>query len=333
MAAKVSPSFAPQGYGPKDLREAYHIASMGSSSTKIAIVDAFGYTNAEADLAVYRKQYGLPLCSAANSCFLKYNQRGDRGNYPVENVGWAEETALDLQMVSAMCPNCQIILVEADSNSFLDLGKAVDEAAALGAVVISNSYGGGEIGSKPFEPYYVHPGVAVTASSGDDGYRVSFPASSPHVIAVGGTSLFKDATTSRGWYEAVWPGAGSGCSKVYPKPAHQTDPLCANRMVADVSAIADPYTGVAVYAPVSATQSEWLEFGGTSVGAPLIGGIIASHGHTTSDTKLYDAHSASWFNDVTAGSNGRCGDLYYCTAGPGYDGPTGLGTPKGEVAF
>jgi subtilase family serine protease len=255
-------------------------------------------------------------------------------HYPVEDVGWAQETALDLAMVSAMCPNCKIVLVEADSSSFADIATAENEAAALGAIVISNSYGGGEAFTKSLDSAYKHPGIAITASSGDEGYGVQFPAASPHVIAVGGTSLYKDASTSRGWYEAAWSGSGSGCSTVYDKPTHQTDALCPKRMVADVSAVADPYTGVAVYAPVSATVSEWLVFGGTSVAAPLIAGVIANHGHATNDKKkLYEPYSQTWFNDVTAGSNGRCGDLYYCTAGPGYDGPTGLGTPNGGKAF
>jgi subtilase family serine protease len=333
VTGQASPSAAPLGYSPRDLRFAYTITSQGSQSTTIAIVDAYGYPNADHDLAVYRRKFGLPDCSAANQCFLKYNQRGQTGAYPVEDVGWAEETALDLDMASAMCPNCRIVLVEADSNSYADLAAAENEAASLGPVVISNSYGGGEYYTKPYDAAYTHPGIAITASSGDEGYGVLFPAASPHVIAVGGTSLFRDTSASRGWFEAAWSGSGSGCSAIYAKPAHQTDALCPKRMVADVSAVADPYTGVAVYAPVSATASEWLEFGGTSVSAPLIAGIIATHGHTTGDKKLYEAYSQAWFNDITSGSNGRCGDLYYCTAGPGYDGPTGLGTPKGGNAF
>ncbi len=333
LAAQLLPSAVPQGFGPRDLRSAYNITSKGAPSTIIAIVDAYGYPRAGDDLAIYRAKFGLPVCSAANQCFLKYNQLGQRKNYPAEDVGWAQETALDLDMASAMCPNCEIILVEANTNNLADLAAAENEAAALGAYVISNSYGGSEAGTKPVESAYNHPGIAITASSGDQGYGIEFPAASPHVIAVGGTSLVKDPTTGRGWSETTWSDAGSGCSKVYAKPAHQTDTLCPRRMVADVSAVADPDTGVAVYGPVSATASTWLIFGGTSVSAPLVAGIIGTHGHTTSDLKLYEPYSQMWFNDVTAGANGRCKDLYYCTAGPGYDGPTGLGTPKGGNAF
>ena len=204
LIGQVSPSAMPQGYGPKDLRSAYKITAMGSPSTIVAIVDAFGYPNAEADLAKYRRTFGLPECSVVNACFLKYNQLGERKDYPAEQVGWAQETALDLDMASAMCPNCKIILVEANSNSDANLAAAVNEAAALGAHVISNSYGGPERHTNSYESAYSHPGVAITASSGDEGYGVEFPAASPHVIATGGTSLFKDPKTARGWSEAAW---------------------------------------------------------------------------------------------------------------------------------
>ena len=245
----------PQGYGPSDLRSAYAATDVGSLSTIVAIVDAYGYTNAESDLAVYRAQYGLPACSSATGCFTKYNQNGVKGSYPKQNTGWAQESALDLDMVSAMCPNCKIILVEANSASLADLSAAVNTAAGLGAHVISNSYGGPETGSQAYEGAYNHLGVAITASSGDSGYGVQFPAASPNVTAVGGTSLVRSAT-ARGWSETVWSGAGSGCSALYVKPTWQTDPLCGTRMEADVSAIADPSTGVAVYGP-SRRGSAW----------------------------------------------------------------------------
>jgi subtilase family serine protease len=299
----------------------------------VAVIDAYGYSRAADDLAIYRKQFHLPVCSVANQCFLKYNQLGQMTNYPKQNVGWSQETALDLDMVSAMCPDCKLMLVEANSDSAEDIAAAVNEAAALGAHVISNSYGGSELYSRRFEPAYVHPGIVMTASSGDEGYGVQFPAASPHVIAVGGTSLFKAFGTSRGWYEVAWSDAGSGCSQVYDKPPHQIDPLCPKRMVADVSAVADPETGVAAYAPITSQTSSWVVFGGTSVAAPLIAGVIGAHGGTTSEQKLYKPSSQPGFNDVTVGANGICGDLYYCTAGPGYDGPTGLGTPNGGLPF
>ena len=327
----VKRNVTPSGYGPADLRSAYKVTATGSSATTIAIVDAYGYKNAETDLGVYRSQFGLPACTTANGCFAKYNQNGVKGSYPRDNTGWSQETALDLDMASAMCPNCRIILVEATSATFGNLATAENTAAALGAHVISNSYGGGESGSQSYEPYYHHPGVAITVSSGDSGYGVQFPATSPHVTAVGGTSLFRDSS-SRGWSETVWSGAGSGCSAIYAKPVWQTDPLCGTRMEADVSAVADPATGVAVYAPVNRTSSGWLVFGGTSVAAPLVGGIYGANGGTVNYGSDPYAHTNLLF-DVTSGSNGSCGGTYFCTGGLGYDGPTGLGTPNGTGAF
>lgn len=327
----ASPNVVPSGFGPGDLRAAYNIATQGSSTTTVAIVDAYGYTNAESDLATYRSTYGLPACTTANGCFAKYNQSGVKGNYPRQNTGWAQETALDLDMVSAMCPGCKVILVQANSASFSDLAAAVTTAAALGAHVISNSYGGSESGSQAYEAAYNQLGVAVTVSSGDSGYGVQFPASSPHVIAVGGTSLKRDAS-ARGWGETAWNGAGSGCSAIYAKPNWQLDGGCAMRMEADVAAVADPATGVAVYGPGRGGKSAWLVFGGTSVAAPVIGGIYGANGGAVNYGSDPYAHLSALY-DVTSGSNGSCGGAYLCTARAGYDGPTGLGTPNGTTAF
>ncbi len=326
------------GYGPSDLRDAYKITANGSASTIIAIVDAFGYTNAEADLATYRSNFGLPACTTANGCFKKLNQNGNQKNYPAQNVGWAQESALDLDMASAMCPGCTIYLVEAKSNSLKNLAAAVDTAARLGAHVISNSYAGGDgKGTQTYEGSYNHPGVAITASSDDAGFGAAFPATSPHVTAVGGTRLVRDSS-ARGWSETVWAGAGSGCSRVYAKPEWQTDAGCKTRMEADVSAEADPGTGVAVYGPNNAGVSTWLRFGGTSVAAPLIGGIYGANGGTVTYGSNPYAHTDALF-DVTSGSNGTCKagkngkKAYYCNGEVGYDGPTGLGTPNGDTAF
>lgn len=326
----ATPNAVPAGYGPTDLRSAYNITTDGTST--IAIVDAYGYTNAEKDLGIYRAQYGLPPCTTANGCFTKLNQSGQQGNYPAQNTGWAQESALDLDMASAMCPGCKLVLVEANSATFANLAAAVRTAAAIpGVVAISNSYGGGESGSQSYEPSYNQPGKAVTVSTGDSGYGVEFPATSPHVIAVGGTHLVR-AANGRGWSETVWSGAGSGCSAIYAKPAWQTDPSCPRRMEADVSAVADPNTGVAVYGPSSSRGSAWLVFGGTSVAAPLIAGIYGIGGHVQNGaSSLYQ--NAGELNDVTSGSNGRCSGTYFCTAKAGYDGPTGLGTPNGTAPF
>ena len=326
------------GYAPADLRDAYKVTETGSSSTIIAIVDAFGYDNAEADLGVYRAQWGLPACTTANGCFKKMNQRGMQDHYPPQNIGWAQESALDVDMASAMCPNCQIWLVEANTNSLKNLAKAVQLAADLGAHVISNSYGGGD-GRKTldYDQYYTHPGIAVTASSGDGGFGVIYPSSSPHVTAVGGTHLIHDGS-ARGWAETVWGGAGSGCSRTHSKPEWQTDQGCRHRTVSDVSAVADPATGVAVYGPNGSGNSQWLRFGGTSVSAPLIGGIYGANGGTVTYGSNPYAHTDAFF-DVTSGSNGSCNPgkggkkTYLCTGEVGYDGPTGLGTPNGIAGF
>jgi Subtilase family len=321
------------GKTPANLRDAYKVTATGSPSTIIALVDAFGYTNAESDLGVYRAQWGLPPCTTANGCFKKLNQKGQQKKYPAQNIGWAQESALDLDMASAMCPNCQLWLVEANDNSNNNLAAAVNTAASLGAHVISNSYGSGEGGSQGNEPSYNHPGVAVTVSTGDDGYAAGpqFPATSPHVIAVGGTHLVTDGS-QRGWAETAWRGAGSGCSTLYTKPSWQTDPSCSKRMEADVSAVADPATGVAVYAPNNQGNGMWQKFGGTSVAAPLIGGIYGVNGKKVKNY-AQTLYKKDKLFDVTSGNNGSCGGSYFCTAMPGYDGPTGLGTPNGPSSF
>jgi len=321
---------APSGYGAADLRNAYKVTGSGSSTVTVAVVDAYGYPNAERDLGTYRAQYGLPACTTANGCFRKVNQSGGT-TYPAMDTGWAQETALDLDMVSAMCPNCHILLVQASTASYSALATAENTAARLGAHAISNSYGGGESGSSYYEGAYNHPGIAITVSSGDDGYGVQFPASSPHVTAVGGTTL-KRASNTRGWTETVWRGAGSGCSGYYAKPTWQKDGLCARRTVADVAAVADPYSGVAVYGPTSSTASAWMIFGGTSVAAPLVAGIYGVNGGSVSFGHDPYNHLTSLF-DVTSGSNGSCGGSYLCTGAAAYDGPSGLGTPNGPTAF
>jgi subtilase family serine protease len=318
----------PSGLAPADLRDAYKITGTGSASTIIAIVDAYGYPNAESDLAVYRSQFGLPACTTANGCFKKVDQRGGT-SYPRTDVGWSQESALDLDMASAMCPSCKLVLVQADSASYANLAAAVDTAASLGAHVISNSYGGGEVSG--YDQHYTHAGIAITVSSGDNGYGVQYPASSPHVTAVGGTSLTK-AGNARGWSETAWNGAGSGCSAIFAKPSWQKDTGCSMRTVADVAAVADPATGVAVYGPSTRRRSAWMVFGGTSVAAPLVGGVNAVNGGAVNAGSDPYAHTSALF-DVTSGSNGSCGSSYLCTAAAGYDGPTGLGTPNGTTAF
>lgn len=326
----AAPNLTIFGYHAADLQGAYNIsATGGNAGTVIAIVDAYGYNNAESDLAVYRSSMKLPACTSTSACFTKLNQSGHPNNYPPQNTGWAQETALDLDMASAMCPYCHIVLVEADSASYANLAAAENTAASQpGVHAISNSYGGGETGTAGYETSYNHPGIAITVSTGDSGYGVQFPATSPHVTAVGGTSL----SLSGGRSETAWSGTGSGCSTVYPKQPWQHDSGCNMRMEADVSAVADPATGVAVYAPSSRRGSSWQVYGGTSVAAPLTAGIYGSNGTAvTYGSNPYSTLGA--LNDVTSGSNGKCGTAYFCNAGTGYDGPTGLGTPNGNQAF
>jgi hypothetical protein len=316
------------GFGPDDIQSAYNLAGLAATrgtDQTVAVVDAYDHPNAETDLAAYRSYYGLPACTSANGCFRKVNQSGGT-TPPLPNAGWALETSLDLDVVSATCPRCHILLVEANSNLFTDLAAAVDRAAILGATQITNSYGGSELGTTSIASHYSHPGMAITASSGDDGFETvpEAPASFPAVTAVGGTRLARD-TSARGWSETVWSGGGSGCSTRFAKPSWQHDSGCTRRTLADVSAVGDPSTGVAVN-----FNSDWLIVGGTSAASPLIAGYYALIGSDVGST------GASWayghperFFDVTSGTNGTCTLTYVCTAGIGYDGPTGLGTPNG----
>jgi subtilase family serine protease len=358
------------GYTPPDLVSAYKLPAWSQTSTigsgqTVAIVDAFNDPTAEHDLGVYRAAYGLPPCTVANGCFRQLNQSGNPSPLPATDTGWAQEESLDMDMVSAICPNCHIILIEASSATVADLAAAENKAAELGATEITNSFGGSEASSQTsYDSAFNHPGIAITVSAGDAGYGVEYPASVPTVTAVGGTSLTR-ASNARGWTETVWgsssgggllgllgasQGTGSGCSKYEKKPSWQHDAGCTLRTVADVSAVADPNTGVAVYdsTPDSSGNVGWLQFGGTSVSAPLIAGVYALAGNAATVTQgsyqgaqyIY-SHASGNVNDVTSGANGSCGGFlsggatkkYLCTAQVGYDGPTGLGTPNGYNAF
>jgi subtilase family serine protease len=342
-AAKASPAVAVAGYGPSDLQSAYNLANAESGLTgtpTVAIVDAYNDPYAASDLATYRSQFGLGACTAgtsASSCLRIVNQSGGT-RLPTSNGGWAEEESLDLDMVSAICPSCHILLVEASSASFGNLGTAVDYAAGQpGVVAISNSYGGSDAADSTYGHYYQHSGIAVTASAGDSGYGAEYPASSDYVTAVGGTSLTHQASNGRAWTETAWSGTGSGCSAYNTQPSWQSTSVtgCANRAEADVSADADPNTGVAVYDSYSYRGYRgWLVFGGTSVASPIIASVYALGGVQASVNEANLPYSdASGLYDVTSGSNGSCSPAQLCTAGPGWDGPTGLGTPNGTAAF
>jgi subtilase family serine protease len=318
---------------PAQLRAAYNLTSASGGGRTVAIVDAYGYPNLERDLGIYRAQYGMPACTKANGCLKIIDQNGG-SNLPRTNVGWAQEQALDVDAVSAACPDCKIVMVQTKTNSFTNLGQGVIAASQQsGVVAISNSYGGGDAADTTYGVYYNHPGIAVTASTGDNGYKGgSYPASSTYVTAVGGTSL-KMSGNSR-VSETVWSGAGSGCSTLNTAIAAAASfgTGCAKRAMADVSAAADPNTGgLSVYAPTSAKNSSWSQYGGTSESAPIIAAVYALAGGGYSNATPYQ-HPGSLF-DVTSGSNGSCPTTQWCNARAGWDGPTGLGTPNGTGAF
>jgi subtilase family serine protease len=325
---------APGSYGPAQFHTGYSLPTSAPSAQTIAIVDAYDDPNIESDLGVYDSYYGLPACTSANGCFRKVDQRGGT-SYPRANPGWALEIALDVETAHEICQNCKILLVEANSNSLANLGTAENTAAKLGATEISNSYGGSEYSSESSDQnnYFNHPGIAITASTGDGGYGVEFPAASQDVTAVGGTTL--RLTSANGYAgESAWSGSGSGCSAYIAKPSWQTDSSCPGRSVADVSADADPNTGAAVYDSVRYQgRSGWFQVGGTSLAAPLIAAVYALAGNANTITYgSYPYTHTNSLHDITSGNNGNCG-TYLCTAGPGYDGPTGLGSPNNTNGF
>ena len=332
---RANPAATPSGYGPAQLQAAYGLTGVTSSGTPtVAIVDAFAYPRAEQNLAVYRSQYSLPPCTTANGCLKIVGQTGGKPPSRVD-TGWDQEQALDLDMVSAACPNCHILLVQASSASFSNLWTGVDYAKSQpGVRAVSNSYGNTDSSSyAQYDSHYAGNNVAITVSSGDSGYGAQWPATATGAVAVGGTSLRAGGGT-RGWTETVWNGAGSGCGLGHAKPTWQngvTD-ACGGRMEADVSANADPNTGVAVYGPVNRSTSSWGVWGGTSESSPFVAALFARRNGSINAASSIYAHRTS-LNDVTSGSNGSCAVAYYCTGEVGYDGPTGLGTPNGLGAF
>ena len=342
-------SKSPVGFGTTDLESAYGVSAevqnQGSGNT-VALVEAYDDANAQSDMNVYRSEYGLPSCTSSSGCFEKLNESGQSSPLaPKEpaNSGWAEETSLDLDMIATACPLCNIVLVEGNSPSTQDLYTAEGAAASLNPIVVSNSWEVSENSKEAANDHlFSSPNTTFVFSSGDYKYAkgAQYPASSPNVVSVGGTILQTASGTARGWSESVWPGTSSGCSKYESRPAWQSSslaPSCPNaRVDTDISAVAQ---GVAVYDTArSAVQKVlhpggWEELAGTSVAAPLVAGLIALSGSVIHPQDLY-SKSASDFNDVTSGHNGSCGKsskstYVLCNAGPGWDGPTGLGTPAG----
>jgi Subtilase family len=342
-------------YGANQLRKAYGVTELGSHLKVIAVVDAYHSDSAFQDLADYRSTYGLGAmddCGALSAeqssssdepltempdnkrpCFLQLDQEGNlAANRSTQNAGWAQETSLDIEMATAICPHCSILLVEARTPSMADFNQAVSIAAGFNNVrSISNSYGGNEVSERKFGAYAdaQSRGIAVVASSGDSGYGVSAPASFASVIAVGGTTLHVD---SRGKYlsETAWRSAGSGCSVTSKAPTWQPFELtgCNGKLTADVAAVADPATGVAV-----AFEGGWYTFGGTSVAAPIIAGMYAIGPDFGASAGDFTFANREKLHDITAGITGNCSVPFWCGAREGWDGPTGMGSPKGSDAF
>jgi hypothetical protein len=327
----------PSGYGPGDLSSAYGLSTAPSGAGKrIYIIAAFDDPHAAADLARYRSTFGLPACTVANGCFRKVNQKGLTSPLPAANTGWAGEMSLDLDMASASCPYCGITLVEANDDS-ANLFVATRTATRLGARYVSMSWGGKDSSSdRAIDSTYLHSsGVVYSVATGDNGYSagVTYPSTSPYALAVGGTTLQRSSADPRGWTESAWSHGQSGCSTDESQPTFQASvsTSCSGRAISDVSAIADPQTGVAVYDSYGAPG--WQVYGGTSAAAPLIAGITARAGVNSQPAAIAYTRQAQ-FNDVTSGSNDTlCLGSVLCSAGTGWDGPTGVGTPTGVGSF
>jgi subtilase family serine protease len=322
-AAGTAPHTTPAGLGPADLRSAYALPANGGAGSTLAVVDAYDDPDAAADMTAYRAQFGLTACTVTSGCFRKVSQTGSTTALPTADEGWAQEESLDLDMASAVAPAAHLILVEAKSASTADLGAAVNEAVALGATSVDASWGGQESSSDlaSDNSYFDHPGVAISAASGDSGFGVEYPAASRYVTAVGATTLTKAAATKRGWTESAW--SSGGCSAYEPKPAWQKDTGCTKRTLVDVAAVGDPASGVAVYDTYD--EAGWEVFGGSSVSAAVIAGVYADAGVPSAGSwpaSFPYAHPGNLY-DITTGPG----------AGPGYDEATGLGTPDGVAAF
>jgi subtilase family serine protease len=312
------------GLTPAQLRSAYGLSAISTATPNgptIAIVDAFEDKNAESDLGVYRQQFGLPACTSKNGCFTKVIMSGAKmppGQAKKLNNGtgtatWSDEIALDLVMASAACPSCKLLLVEAGGQDLDSLASGVNLAATYNPASISASWGVVEgNGNAPnidpdAQAAFNHPGIAITASTGDIAGQVQFPASSPFVTAVGGTTLTQDSTKPRGWSESAWASTSSGCSIMFPAPAWQNASGCTSgRSVSDVSVIADYNPGVAVY---SSVEGGWVVLGGTSAGAPFVAGLYAAAGDygaaTVGAAKLYA--NTTGFNAVSGAAGSTLG--------------------------
>jgi subtilase family serine protease len=323
------------GFTPTQLRTAYGFSSVSNQGKgqTIALVDAYDNPDAESDLGVFTAKYGLASCTTANGCFKKIYATGTK---PSPNAGWAGESSLDIEWSYAIAPQAKIILVEAASSSNSALWKGVDVAVANGATVVSMSFGGGEFSSETSsDTHFNVPGVTFCASSGDSGHGAFYPAASPYVVAVGGTTL----TLSGGTWskETTWSGSSGGSSKYETEPGYQMGyQTTGKRGIPDVAYDANPSTGVPVYSKYG--FGGWVEVGGTSIGSPQWASLFAITNSmrvaagkktlTQPQVNLYP-DSETDYHDITSGTNGSCGAQ--CTAGPGYDFVTGVGSPKANL--
>jgi hypothetical protein len=339
------------GYGPADLQSAYGLQSASSGTRQtVAVVAAYDDPNIEADLAVYRSAYGLKPCTAADGCFRAVNASGQASPLPAASASWAAVTSADLDVVSAVCPNCHILLVEAASEAITDMGPAVNTAVTLGARFVDIGWAMPEVPADTGydTSYFNHSAVAIVAPSaqaqpgGTGSGLIGYPAASPHVTAVGGSTLTNTGGGLRGWTESAWPQTGSGCSAYEPKPTRQSDSGCpGKRTLNDVAADADPDLGSGAVASYDSYGDSgypapgWAATGGTTIAAAIIAGGYALAGTPAASTYPTDypyGHPGG-LNDITAGSTGTCSAAYLCTSGAGYDAPTGMGTPSFTMAF
>jgi hypothetical protein len=345
-AAAAASNTAPAGLAPADLQKAYDLQGATSGSGQIvAVVTPYNDPTAASDLAAYRSQYGLAPCTVANNCFRQVSQTGSTTSLPGTSAEWNVPIAESIDAISAICPNCHILLVESNSTMISDLGPAEDEAVALGAKFITNDWTSPEFPTETSDDsYFDHPGIAITAPAGDSGYATAYPAASQYVTAVGGTTLTADSSASRGFDESAWVNSGSGCSPYEPKPAWQTDTGCTFRTLNDLAAVA---VNVAFYD--TSTEGGWGVGAGTAVSSAIIAAAYALAG--TPGASDYPAEYpyehpggsytapgnaypyADGLNGITSGANGTCTVSYLCTAGAGYNGPAGLGSPASALSL
>lgn len=319
-------SKVPQGLTPDQIKAIYNLPKAGGHGT-IAIIDVGSNPTIENDLAVFSKQFNLPACSTANRCFEKHVM-----DTSAKDQGWSLETAMDVEWAHAIAPQAKILLVEAKSASGINLLNAVDYARNRSDVVaVSMSWGGDESSDEASLDYHFTSkyGASFFASSGDEGAGAEWPASSPNVVAVGGTHL-NISKAGKFLSETAWSGSGGGVSKYEPAPAYQTalsiPRAKGKRSIPDVAYNADPDSGYSVYK--GGSRAGWYDIGGTSAGAPQWA-AIQSLGLSANNKNFYKdkaaASNASYFHDIKTGGNGSCG--YYCTTRSNYDYVTGLGSP------